>query len=132
MPGSAYEFSPPFNVNSSSYSVLPWPCFDPLHNFRDAEPGLGRNRQESLHSSPRFSAARFRVRSLPLSRSTFVATTRNSRPAARSQSSNCRSFGRAGTFESTRQMHSASVSRSARYGSMNSGHSAEIDFEIFA
>src|SRR5271169_1898096 len=33
---------------------------------------------------------------------------------------------------STRQMQSASVSRSARYGSINFGHSAEIDFEIFA
>src|ERR1700761_9394223 len=29
-------------------------------------------------------------------------------------------------------MHSASVSRCARYGSINCGHSAEIDFEIFA
>src|SRR5437868_7816457 len=29
-------------------------------------------------------------------------------------------------------MQSASISRSARYGSINFGHSAEIDFEIFA
>src|SRR5262249_45653795 len=35
-------------------------------------------------------------------------------------------------FVSTRHTHIASASRSARYGSMNFGHSAEIDFEIFA
>ena len=37
-----------------------------------------------------------------------------------------------GMLVSTRQTARARVSRSARYGSMNFGHSSEMDFEIFA
>ena len=80
-------------------SLFRTPClFNPRPQFLDPIPRLRRNRQNLLHSSARFSAARLRVRSLPLSRSILVATTTNSRPAARSQSSNWRSLGRGGTL----------------------------------
>ena len=97
-------------------------------------PRLVSAEQSSIRSMPRPSRNAFSAlkRAFPESRSAFVPTTRNRRPTLVKNSINCASAGCTGMLLSTRQMHSARVSRFVRYGSMNLGHSAEIDFEILA
>ena len=86
----------------------------------------------SSTSCSRLRAARDFASALFERRSDFVPTTRYGRWVCLKKSMSTLSLGCGGMLVSTRQMPSASVSRSARYGSIKVGHSEEMDFEILA